>query len=269
MPNGMPMTKTELSLTIPEGKKAYFTSDWHLGYPDRQRSFRREKIILSWLDRIEKDAEALFLVGDIFDFWFDYKHAVPRNPVRILGKLAAMADKGTGIYYFFGNHDMWFRDYFEKEIGMKLIPGVAVVQLNGSKIFVAHGDGLGPGDVRYKLLKKIFRNPLAKMAYRWLHPDLGIPLASFFSRLSRNHTPEHVSDFLGEDKEHLIIYSKEVLNHSHFDYFIFGHRHHAVVHPLSAQSTYINLGDWIRLFTYAVYDSSGIRLEKFASVSNE
>ncbi len=263
MPNGLPMTKTEIQLDLPEEKKIYFTSDWHLGFPGYETSLRREKKIVEWLNRIEKNTYALFLVGDIFDFWFDYKHAVPGNFTRVLGKLAQMADKGIRIYYFFGNHDMWHQDYLKKEIGLHIIPDTASVQVNMHKIFVAHGDGLGPGDISYKILKKIFRNPVSQFLFRWLHPDLGIPLARFFSKTSRNHTPEDITRFLGEENEHLIVFSKKILEKEHYDYFVFGHRHHMVKHRLNDRSVYLNIGDWLKHFSYAVFNGDKMELKIF------
>lgn len=257
------MIKTKIELNVPAGKKVYFTSDWHLGYPNYSESFKREQIILKWLKEIEKDAYALFLLGDIFDFWYDYKYAASQNFVRILGQLASIADSGIKIFYFFGNHDMWHEHYLEKEIGMQMVTDDAEVKLNDLAIYAAHGDGLGAGDKTYKLLKKLFRNPLARWAFRWLHPDLGIPLAGFFSHTSRNHSAENISEFLGADKERLILYSQEILKTKHFDYFIFGHRHHMVTHALNPSSTYINLGDWVKWYSYAEFDGEQIQLKKY------
>ncbi len=262
MPNGTPMIKTDkVNINLPERKKIYFLSDWHLGWPDAEQSRLREKKIVEWLDKIENNVFALFLVGDIFDFWFDYRHTVPKYFTRILGKLARMADKGIGIHYFFGNHDMWLKDYFRQEIGMQIHSDAVDLTLNQLKIFVAHGDGLGPGDHSYKFLKKIFRNPVSQWLYRWLHPDIGIPLASFFSHRSRASTPRQVTRFRGPDKEYLMLFSEAILQNKHYDFFIFGHRHHAVDYPLSnRKSRYINLGDWINWFSFAESDGLDIQL---------
>ncbi len=263
LPNGMHMIKKDkVHITLPQGKKAYFLSDWHLGWPDPAESRKRERKIVQWLREIEEEAAALFLVGDIFDFWFDYRHAVPKYFTRILGQLAHMSDKEIEIHYFFGNHDMWIKDYFEAETGMHIHSDAVDLTLNQLKIFIAHGDGLGPGDRSYKFLKKIFRNPLAQWLYGWLHPDLGIPLASFFSKSSRASTPGNITDFHGPGKEHLMQFSEQVLVHEHYDYFIFGHRHHAADFPLSnRQSRYINLGDWIKWFSYAESDGNKVELK--------
>jgi UDP-2,3-diacylglucosamine hydrolase len=257
------MIKTEINLRLPGNKKIYFTSDWHLGYPGYQSGLKREKIILEWLRSIEKDAYAVFLVGDIFDFWFEYKYAVPQNFVRVLGQLAEMADKGIKLYYFYGNHDMWFRNYLAREIGVQFIPDYAEAKIDDKVFFVAHGDGLGPGDNKFKLIKKVFRNPVAQWFFRWLHPDLGIPLASYFSRKSRAHQPAEADQFLGADKEHLILFSKEKLKEKHYDYFVFGHRHHFIEYDLTEKSKYINLGDWIKHFSYGVWDGKDFSLLQY------
>jgi len=259
----MPMTKTRINIDLPAGKKAFFTSDWHLGWPDWEKSLEREKQIVKWLDTIEPEAGALFLLGDIFDFWFDYRHAAPRHFVRVLGKLASMHDAGIPIYYFYGNHDMWHRDYLSREAGFHIIPDAADIRLNNLKIYAAHGDGLGPGDKKFKAVKYVFRHPVAQWLYRWIHPDIGIPLALYFSRLSRNHTPENITRFMGPEKEHLILHSKSVLQNEFYNYFIYGHRHHVVEFPLSDKTVYFNIGDWIKLFTFAVSDGKSVRLEKF------
>ncbi|NPA42930.1 MAG: UDP-2,3-diacylglucosamine diphosphatase [Chlorobi bacterium] len=245
------------------GRKAYFTSDWHLGYPSAEAGLEREKKIVRWLDRIAADADVLFLLGDIFDFWFDYRRAAPRHFVRVLGKLAELHDRGVRLYYFFGNHDMWHRDYLAREIGVTYVPDAARIRLNGLRIYAAHGDGLGPGDKKYKMLKKIFSHPLSRTLYRILHPDWGIPLALWFSHRSRRHTPPEITRFLGPEREHLMIHSRKVLEREPYDYFIFGHRHHAVMHPLTDKAMYINLGDWINLFTYAESDGRKVELKKF------
>ncbi len=250
MPNGMPTTRKKIDLDLASGRKLYFVSDVHLGYPDENSSREREKKFVDWLEKIAPHAGALFLVGDIFDFWFDWRRSVPRNYTRTLGTLARMADRGVRIFYFYGNHDMWMRDYFEKEIGMEMVPDAAEVLWAGKRIFVAHGDGMGPGDRGYKILKKIFRSPLSQWLYRQLHPDWGIALASFFSRWSRRSGNKMTTRFKGPEKEFLIQYALKVLEKEHFDYFIFGHRHHVVEYALNDRSVYYNLGDWLEHFSW-------------------
>ncbi len=252
-------------MQIPAGKKVYFLSDFHLGAPDYPRSLVREKKIVSFLQRAKQDAACIFVVGDMFDFWFEYKTVVPRGYTRIFGTLADITDSGIAVYFFVGNHDMWMSGYFEQELNIPVYHKPEVFTFNGKKFLVGHGDGLGPGDHRYKFLKKIFRSRLCQWLFGVLHPSIGIGLANYFSRKSREATGEQDQHFLGEDKEWLIIYSKEQLQKEHFDFFIFGHRHLPLDFPLTPQSRYINLGDWIRYFSYAVFDGQDLSLKYDAS----
>jgi UDP-2,3-diacylglucosamine hydrolase len=247
--------------------KIYFISDFHLGAPDAGKSLVREKKIVRWLDKVAQDATEIYLLGDVFDFWFEYKHAVPRGYVRLLGKLAELSDKGIKLHYFTGNHDMWVFDYLPKEIGVVLYREPVEREIGGKKFFIGHGDGLGPGDHGYKFIKKVFANKLCQWLFARLHPNFGIPLALYFSRKSRIATGTSDEKFLGEDNEWLIVHSKEVLAKKHFDFFIFGHRHLPLDVKLSDRSRYVNLGEWITHFTYAVFDGTVLRLEKFEEPS--
>src|SRR5690606_35735662 len=168
-------------MNIPEGKKIYFSSDNHLGAPTAAASKPREEKFVKWLESIRPDAAAIFLLGDLFDFWFEYKHVVPKGFVRVLGKLAEIRDSGIPIYFFVGNHDLWMEDYFETELQISVFRKPKEFSFNNKSFLIGHGDGLGPGDKGYKRMKKLFTNPLAKWLYRWLHPDLGMPLAQYFS----------------------------------------------------------------------------------------
>ncbi len=252
-------------MTIAPGKKIYFLSDFHLGAPDEQSSLAREKKIVAFLDKAKQDAFEIFLLGDMFDFWYEYKKVVPKGHVRILGKLAEIADAGIPMHFFVGNHDMWMKDYFQKELNMKVYHEPHQFIYNDKKFYIGHGDGLGPGDHGYKALKKIFRNPVCQFMFGVLHPTLGIAVANYFSRKSRAKTGSADEIFLGEDKEWLMVYSREVLQKEHFDYFIFGHRHLPLDFKLNDNSRYINLGDWIRNFTYAVFDGNELQLRKWES----
>lgn len=244
-------------------KKVYFLSDFHLGAPNEEASRIREDKVVSFLQSAKKDAAAIFIVGDIFDFWFEYKHVVPKGFVRLLGCLASINDAGIPIHIFTGNHDLWMQDYLTKEIGAQVYFAPQEFRFSGKQFFVAHGDGLGPGDEGYKFLKKIFTNPICKWMFRWLHPDLGIQLANFFSSQSRIKTGSADEIFLGEDKEWLIIYSKELAQKNKADFFIFGHRHYPLDLKISETARYINLGDWIRSNTYAVFDGNDLQLKKW------
>jgi UDP-2,3-diacylglucosamine hydrolase len=250
-------------MQLPADKKIYFLSDFHLGAPDYETSLAREKKIVKFLDEIKKDAAEIFIVGDLFDFWYEYKSVVPRGFVRILGKLGEITDGGIPIHFFVGNHDMWMNGYFEQELNIKVYHHPQAFEFNGKKFLVGHGDGLGPGDHRYKFLKKVFRNKLAQRFFGLLHPTWGMGLANYFSRKSRAATGMTDEKFLGEDKEWLFIYSKEMLSKEHFDYFIFGHRHLPLDIKLSEQSSYINLGDWIKYNSYAVFNGSQVSLNYY------
>jgi len=247
-------------MELPEGKKIYFLSDFHLGAPDYKQSRIREDRIVRFLEKARGDAGAIFIVGDLFDFWYEYKSVVPKGYVRLLGKLAQITDSGIPVYFFTGNHDMWMDGYFEKELSIPVYHEPKVFTYNGKKMLIGHGDGLGPGDHGYKFIKKIFRNRICQWLFGALHPSWGIGLANFFSRKSRAATGQSDEKFLGEENEWLIIYCKEVLQKEHFDFCIFGHRHLPIDWPLPGGSRYINLGDWIRYFSYAVFDGKNVEL---------
>ncbi len=247
-------------MVLANGKKVYFLSDFHLGAPNEVESRKREDRLVRFLNEARKDAGVIFIVGDIFDFWFEYKTVVPKGFVRLLGTLAQMSDEGIALHIFTGNHDLWMQDYLAKELNAKVYFEPAQFTFNNTQFLIGHGDGLGPGDNGYKRLKKIFTNPLCQWLFRWLHPDAGIQLANYFSQKSRAKTGNADEIFLGEDKEWLILYTKEKAKTMAVDYFVFGHRHYAIDFKINEKSRYINLGDWIRLNTYAVFDGSSMQL---------
>jgi UDP-2,3-diacylglucosamine hydrolase len=242
-------------------KKIYFLSDFHLGAPDAAASLKREKMIIEFLEEIRHDASAIFIVGDMFDFWYEYRKVVPKGHVRLLGKLAEITDSGTAIHFFVGNHDMWMKDYLEEELNIKVYFKPQRFEFSGKKFLIGHGDGLGPGDKGYKMLKKVFRNPACQWMFGILPPYLGMGLANYFSRKSRQATGKHEEVFLGAENEWLITYSNEVLKTEYYDYFVFGHRHLPIDFRLNERSRYINLGDWISYFTYAVFDGQQLTLQ--------
>ena len=250
-------------MQLAQGKKVYFLSDFHFGAPDFQQSLAREKRLVKFLDQIAEDAAAIFVVGDLFDFWYEYKSVVPKGFVRILGKLASLTDNGIPIYFFVGNHDMWMSGYFEKELNIPVYFKEMPFEFNGKKFLIGHGDGLGPGDHGYKFIKKIFRNRVCQWFFGIIHPSIGIGLANYLSRKSRAATGQTDEHFLGEENEWLITYCKDVLQHQYFDYFIFGHRHLPIDFALPTSSRYINLGDWLRYDSYAVFDGENIQLQYF------
>ena len=249
-------------MKLTQGKKIYFSSDNHLGAPNLEESLVREKKFVSWLDTIKKDAEAIFLVGDIFDFWFEYNEVVPKGFTRTLGKLAEISDAGIPIHYFAGNHDMWLVDYFQKELNLTVHNKPKIFTINDKKFFVGHGDGLGPGDKSFKIMKKIFKNPFFNWCFRCVHPDLGIKLGKYLSNKNRLKSSLEDLKFNGNENEWLTKYCKEKLKNEHYDYFIFGHRHIPLEIELTPNSTYINLGDWITHFSYAVFDGRQVLLDK-------
>ncbi len=248
---------------LPQNKKIYFASDFHLGVPNYDKSLAREKRLVAWLDTVKHDAAEIYLVGDLFDFWFEYKTVIPKYFTRLLGKLAELRDMGIPITFFTGNHDMWMFGYFEEELGIPVIRQPIDREINGKKFHIAHGDGLGPDDKGYKFIKKVFASKLCQWLFRWVHPDIGIGVANYFSGTSRKKTGDSDATFLGEENEWLIIYSREKLQTQHYDFFIYGHRHLPMDIELQANSHYINLGDWINHFTYAVFDGENVALKKF------
>ncbi|MCO6496551.1 MAG: UDP-2,3-diacylglucosamine diphosphatase [Chitinophagaceae bacterium] len=250
-------------MQVPHSKKVFFLGDFHLGAPDYDSSLEREKRIVSFLDTIKNEAAVIFIMGDLFDFWFEYKTVVPKGYTRILGKLAELSDSGIEMHFFVGNHDMWMHGYFEKELKMAVHYHPINIEIEGKKFQVGHGDGLGPGDHKYKFLKKIFRNKVAQFCFGALPPSWGMGLANYFSRKSRAATGSSDAEFLGEDKEWLIIHCKETLKKEHFDYFIFGHRHLPLEIPVGNNSIYINTGDWIKYNSYAVFDGEQTTLQYY------
>jgi UDP-2,3-diacylglucosamine hydrolase len=248
---------------LPPNKKIYFISDFHLGAPDYKSSLEREKIVVQFLDDRKKDASEIFIVGDIFDFWYEYRKVVPKGYVRLLGKLAEVTDGGIKMHFFVGNHDMWMKNYFQQELNIPVYFEARDFEWNGKKFHIAHGDGLGPGDHRYKFIKKVFRNRFSQWLFGILPPYMGMGLANFLSSRSRAQTGASEEVFLGEEKEWLIIYSKEMAKKKNFDFFVFGHRHLPIDFRLSNGARYINLGDWIRYYTYAVFDGERLELKSY------
>ncbi|MBL7820187.1 MAG: UDP-2,3-diacylglucosamine diphosphatase [Saprospiraceae bacterium] len=238
----------------------YFASDFHLGTPAKLDSISREKQLIQWLDSSKSNMESLYLVGDVFDFWFDYKKVVPRGFIRILGKLAELKDRGIPIYYFTGNHDLWMFDYLQHELEIPIYHQPIETVIQGKKMLIGHGDGLGPGDHGYKFIKKVFSNRTAQYLFRWIHPDVGISLANFFSSKSRE-AQDAIQEFLGPEKEWLIQFAEEQLLTKDYDYLVFGHRHLPIDYKLkNGKSRYINLGDWLSFQSFAVMMEGEMKL---------
>ena len=249
------------NIEIQDGKNIYFSSDNHLGAPNNEDSLVREKRFVKWLDSIKENASAIFLLGDLFDFWFEYNKVVPKGFVRVLGKLAELSDSGIPIYFFVGNHDMWMNGYFEKELNIKVFHKPHEFVINNKKFLIGHGDGLGPGDIGFKRMKKLFKSSIAKFLFKWVHPDFGVRIAQYLSTKNKLLSGKEDVIFKGEENEWLAQYCKKILKQENFDFFLFGHRHLPLDIKLSENSRYINLGDWISYFSYAVFDGTDIELK--------
>lgn len=249
-----------------DGKRIYFASDFHLGVPDHDTSLIREKRIVSWLDTVRHDAHSIYLLGDVFDFWFEYRYTVPKGYVRLLGKLAEIRDAGIPVVLFTGNHDLWMFDYFPRELGIPVHHDPQLLLVGGQRLLIGHGDGLGPGDHTYKLLKRyFFRNRFAQWLFQWLHPNIGMRIANAWSRRSRiANIKKEQEKFYGEQGEFLLLYCKELEKKTHHDFYVFGHRHLPLTLKVNDKSTYINLGEWVNFNTYGVYDGATVELKTFS-----
>ena len=251
-----------INIKLNKGKSIYFSSDNHLGAPNYSDSLIREKLFISWLDKIKKDAQVIFLLGDLFDFWFEYYKSVPKGFTRVLGKLSELSDSGIKIYFFVGNHDYWTRDYFQKEIGMEVLKKPTEFKINNKLFFIGHGDGLGPGDFKYKFLKRIFRNPLFIFLFRINYPWFGIPLGNFFSRKNKILSGNNIK-FISKENEILYHFCKKKLNVKHYDFFVFGHRHLPLKIELGNNSYYFNAGDWINHYSFLHFKDDSLQLKYF------
>jgi len=249
-----------LKIELNGDEKIYFASDFHLGTPDYESSLLREKKIVAWLDQISYDAKAIFLLGDQFDFWFEYKFMVPKGFVRFIGKLAELKDKNIQIFLFTGNHDMWMFDYFPKELGILVIRQNIVLEVGNKRFLIGHGDGLGPGDLKYKFLKLLFNSKFCQWAFAFLHPWIGFTIGTNWSKSSRLTNTLNDEKFLGE-KERIWIYTKEIESKEHHDFYIFGHRHLVLDLPVGKLSRYINLGEWVTSSHYASYDGKEFQVK--------
>ena len=250
-----------------ERTKLYFASDFHLGIPDYASSLKRERMLVSWLTQVAVDASEIFLMGDIFDFWFEYKTVVPKGFVRLLGKLAEITDAGIVVHVFRGNHDVWAFDYLAKEINIQLHREPVVRTIGGRTFFLAHGDGLGPGDHGYKFLKKVFEFKPNQFLFRWLHPDIGTRMGLYFSgrsrlaNLAKAGTLENEPD---QQKGVLLDFALNQLQQNEsINYFIFGHRHVPVLESIGDHTQLVILGDWITHFTYAVFHEGTMQLLRY------
>jgi UDP-2,3-diacylglucosamine hydrolase len=256
-----------MEILLPSDKKIYFASDFHLGVPNYASSLEREKRIIIWLDQIKRDAHSIYLLGDIFDFWFEYKHAIPKGFIRFQGKLAELRDAGIPIYFFTGNHDMWMFDYFTKELDIVIYREPQILQINGKVLLIGHGDGLGPGDSMYKIQKKFFNSKVCQWLFARIHPNLGMSIAQLWSKQSRLANTKREEKFNGEENEFLLSYCKTIEKETHHDFYVFGHRHLPLDLEVGVNSRYINLGEWVHFNTYAEFDGQAVALKTYCHVN--
>jgi len=249
------------------GKKIYFASDAHLGASALTDNDHRERLLVEWLDTVKQDAGMIFLMGDMFDFWFEYKSVVPRGFVRFLGKIAEITDGGIPVHFFTGNHDVWVFDYLPKETGMIIHRKPYIVELMGKKFFMAHGDGLLNFDRGYNLLKWLFQNRVAQWLFARLHPNFAFRIANSWSKSSRLSNGIEGEAFKGEKEEEQIVFAREKLKAEHFDFFVFGHRHLPMEFNLNERSKAFIIGDWIKRYTYGVFDGNEFKLKEFRGSS--
>lgn len=244
--------------------KIYFASDMHFGSDILENPLDTERRFVRWLNTIKEDAKALYLLGDVFDFWFEYKKVVPKGFTRFLGKIAEMHDNGTEIHFFTGNHDIWAFDYLPKEIGAIIHKEALVTEIEGKRFFIAHGDGLGDESWSFRFLRSIFHNRFCQFLFSHFPSGWGVGFGYWWSRHNRNKSLTHPTPYMGEDKEHLIIFAKQYIQtHPDIDYFIFGHRHILLDLMLNKKSRIMIIGDWMEYFSYAVFDGKEISLEQF------
>lgn len=253
-------------INLQAGKKVYFASDFHFGAPNSEASRKRELTVSSWLDSIKNDAQTIILAGDLFDFWFEYKHVVPKGYLRFFAKIIELQNLGIEFIFFTGNHDLWMFDYFEKELNIPIYREPTNFQINSKNFLIGHGDGLGPGDNGYKFLKKVFTSKICQFLFQWLHPDIGIWFGNAWSMDRKtNERLIAASDFLGKEKEWLYQYSQEIQQKKHHDYYIFGHRHLALDLAINNKSRYMNLGEWFisGKYTFGEFDGIDLKLNEF------
>jgi len=243
--------------------KIFFASDFHLGIPDYKTSLEREKDIVKWLSFIEKDAKEIYLLGDLFDFWFEYKKVVPKGYVRLLSKLGEFSDNGIKVNYFTGNHDMWIYNYFTEELGINIIRQPVEKIIYNKRFYIGHGDGLGPGDYGYKFIKYVFSLKISQKIFSLIHPYVGISIANYWSKKSRIvNSPE--KEIIDNSKELLVNYITEMEKHIHYDYYLFGHRHLPLIKEIG-NSFYINTGDWVYWKTYVEYNGEELKLIRWTN----
>jgi len=252
----------EIHLDSTPNQKLYFASDFHLGTPNHEASRKREDKIIRWLDSIKHDASAIFLLGDIFDFWYEYSKVIPKGFARFQGKIAELTDSGIQVILFTGNHDLWMKDYLSQELGVIIYHEKAALLIGESKLMIGHGDGLGPGDKKYKILKWLFKNSLLQWAFSRIHPNFALKLAHAWSKKSRISGSAY-EDHSFHEEEYLFQFCKATEEHNHFDFYLFGHRHLQLNMAVNDSSRYINLGEWVHHSRYATFSNGNLELIDF------
>lgn len=245
-----------------EGKKnIYFASDTHFGAKYFKDPLEKERCFVRWLDSIKADCRKLYLLGDMIDFWYEFKTVVPKGYSRFFGKIAEFSDSGIEVHWFIGNHDIWIFDYIAKETGAIIHRQPLIVEEQGKKFFLAHGDGLGDDSLAFRLMRAMFHNKVLQKMFTWVHPRWTVAFGLNWSKHSRTSTENQ--EYLGEEKEHLVKYAKHYLQSQYVDYFVFGHRHILLDLMLPQRSRVLIIGDWICYNSYAVFDGSEIWLDQF------
>ncbi len=246
-----------------QGKNIYFASDFHLGFPNDEESRVRELTIISWLDYIKPTCGELYLLGDVFDFWFEYKWVAPKGYIRLLAKLADFSESGIPVHIFSGNHDLWYGDYLTKEIGATIHTAPEIREYFGKRLFIHHGHALGKYDKGMVFLDAVFSSKFLQWCFKFVPVNWAFGFAHAWSTHNRNAKVYESANYLGDEKEFLLIFAKEKLQTEHYDFFIFGHRHVAVDKVITDNSRYINTGNWITNSTYAVLSEQGMEVLSF------
>lgn len=247
---------------LPTNKYIYFASDFHLGLPTHKTSRERELRIIDWLSSIKDSCKELYLLGDIFDFWYEYKWVAPKGNIRFLAKIAEFTDAGIPVYFFKGNHDQWLQSYLTQEIGVKIYDAPIIREYKGKTFYIHHGHALGPYDTGMKFLHALFTNRFLQWCFSRIHPNTAFGLAHRWSRYNRKAKVYESSNYLGDNKEFLIKYCYDILQTQHIDYFIFGHRHVALCKQLQENSFYINTGNWITNSSFAYFTGTQVELQQ-------
>lgn len=261
------LPSSPIHIQLKEGQKVYFASDFHLGIPNKEESLARERKIIRWLDTIKADAAHIFLVGDIFDFWYEYRKVIPKGFIRFQGKIAELVDEGIPITFFSGNHDIWMFDYFTEELGIPVFRRTQEVVINDLKLQVGHGDGLGPGDHTYKFLQKVFESKLLQWMFSRVHPNLALWIGHTWSQARKKKLSFKAHPFVAKEKEYIWHYCREAETKAHHDYYVFGHRHIPMDLEVTENSRYVNLGEWLWSFTYGKCDGNKLELLAFENAS--